>query len=99
MRTLHLSMGGGGGAGKSVSGKHFAWHKAWSRDAQGHLLHSSGLRVVVKGRGKLWEVEAVHASLSEFHAFETLRGVPVHQLAERLQRLLKEARLWLERPQ
>lgn len=79
-----------------MTNKHFNWHKAWSREASGHLLHTSGLRVlVVQGKG-FTDLETDEASMAIFQARETARGVPVHQLVERVQRLVKEAQTWHE---
>jgi len=79
-----------------MTNKHFNWHKAWSREASGHLLHTSGLRVlVVQGNG-FTDLETDEASMAIFQARETARGVPVHQLVERVQRLVKEAQTWHE---
>lgn len=80
-----------------MTGKHFGWHKAWARDAQSHLVHTSGLRVTVTHGSGFTDLEADDASLAIFQASETSRGVPVHQLVARIQRLMKEARMFQER--
>lgn len=80
-----------------MTNKNFNWHKAWARDAQGHLVHTSGLRfIVTKGDG-FTDLETDDASMAIFQASETSRGVPVHQLVERVQRLTKEAQMFHER--
>lgn len=79
-----------------MTGKHFNWHKAWARDAQGQLLHTSGLRFIVTRRGGFTDLEIDDASMATFQASETSRGVPLYQLAERVQRLTKEAQMFLE---
>jgi hypothetical protein len=77
-----------------MTGKHYQWHKSWSRDQDGHLLHNSGLRVlVIKGDG-FTDLETDDASLAIFQAKETARGVKIEDLAARLRRLLKEAAEW-----
>lgn len=77
-----------------VTNKHFNWHKSWSREASGHLVHTSGLRVlVIRGDGFI-DLETDDASMAIFQASETSRGVPVHQLVDRVQRLLKEAQMY-----
>lgn len=80
-----------------MTGKHYAWHKAWRREASGHLLHSSGLRVLVEPAPDdpgATDLVTDDASLAIWQASETSRGVPVHDLTARLQRLLKEATRW-----
>lgn len=79
-----------------MTNKHFNWHKAWSREASGHLLHTSGLRVLVVQGSGFTDLETDEASMAIFQARETARGVPVHQLVERVQRLVKEAQTWHE---
>ncbi len=77
-----------------MTGKHYQWHKAWSRDAQGHLVHTSGLRFIVTHGDGFADLETDDASMAIFQASETSRGVPVHQLVERVKRLMKEAETW-----
>jgi hypothetical protein len=77
-----------------VSGKHKHWHKAWSRDERGHLVHTSGLRVVVTSRPEGIDLVTDDASLDAFQTAELARGVTVAQLQERLRRLLDEAARW-----
>jgi hypothetical protein len=80
-----------------MTGKHYNWHKSWSRDHDGHLLHTSGLRVlVIKGDG-FTDLETDDASLAIFQARETARGVDILDLKKRLDRLLSEAALWHQR--
>lgn len=79
-----------------MTNKHFNWHKAWSREASGHLLHASGLRLLVVPGNGCTDLETDDASMAIFQASETARGVPVHQLVERVQRLVKEAQTWHE---
>lgn len=77
-----------------MTSKHFSWHKSWSREASGHLLHTSGLRVLVLPGDGFTDLETDDASMAIFQASETSRGVPAFQLVERVQRLLKEAQTW-----
>lgn len=80
-----------------MSGKHKNWHRAWSRLPNGRLRHISGAEfVVVRGQG-FTDINAAPETLDEFQAFELARGVPVHDLAQRLIRLAREAGEWLER--
>lgn len=79
-----------------MTGKHFNWHKAWSRDQAGHLVHTSGLRIcVTRGEGFV-DLKTDDASLAIFQASESARGVPLHQHGERVVRLLKEAKMYQE---
>ena len=80
-----------------MTNKNFGWHKAWARDAQGHLVHTSGLRILVTHGAGFTDLETDDASMAIFQARETARGVPVHQLVERVQRLVKEAQMYQER--
>lgn len=68
--------------------KHYKWQVQWQRLPDGNLKHSSGL-VVEYDEDLGWQTE--DASLAIFQASEKSRGVPLHQLHERLQRLLREA--------
>ena len=77
-----------------MTNKHFNWHKAWARDAHGHLVHASGLRFFVTHGDGFTDLETDDASMVIFQASETSRGVPVHQLVDRVKRLLKEAQTW-----
>jgi hypothetical protein len=82
-----------------MTGKHYQWHKAWARDAQGHLVHTSGLKVLVVAGDGFTDLETDDASVVIFRASEQARGVPAHQLNERLQRLIKEAQTFWEHSQ
>ena len=80
-----------------MTGKRYAWHKAWQRLPNGRLRHASGAEfVLVRGDG-FTDVKAAPETLSEFQSHELARGVPVHDLAQRLIRLAREAGQWLER--
>jgi hypothetical protein len=76
-----------------MGGKHKDWHKEWSREGA-HLVHTSGLRLqVIQGDGYM-DLETDDASMAIFQARETSRGVPLHDLAARVQRLIREAAQW-----
>lgn len=78
-----------------MTGKHYAWHKAWQRTEAGHLLHSSGLLVRVQpAEGGALDLVTDDDSLLAYQRSETARGVPLHDLQARLLRLLKEAARW-----
>lgn len=76
-----------------MGGKHKNWHKEWSREGS-FLVHTSGLRLVVIDGDGFTDIETDDASLAIFQASETSRGVPVHDLAARVQRLVREAAGW-----
>jgi hypothetical protein len=80
-----------------VKSKHYLWQKAWSREASGHLAHTSGLRVLVRPGDGFTDLETDAASLAIFQARETSRGVPVFQHADRLKRLMREAEEWQQK--
>lgn len=80
-----------------MTSKHFGWHAKWSRDASGHLQHVNGLRILMLPGDGFVDLETDDASLAIFNAHESSRGVPAHQIIERVQRLLKEAEQWHQR--
>ncbi len=82
-----------------MTNKHFNWHKAWSFDSDGHLIHTTGLKVLVVAGEGFTDLETDDASVVIFRASESARGVPVHQHNERLQRLIKEAQAFWEHSQ
>ena len=80
-----------------MPGKHKNWHRAWTRLPNGRLRHISGAEfVVVRGDG-FTDINAAPEALEEYQAYELARGVPVHDLAQRLMRLAREAGEWLRR--
>lgn len=79
-----------------MAGKHKNWHKKWSREGS-FLVHTSGLRLIVAEGDGFTDLETDDASLAIFQARETARGVPVHDLAARVQRLVREAGEWHQR--
>ncbi len=68
------------------------WHKCW-REENGQRIHDSGL--VLEYQQNRWQ--PVAASLATFATHEAARGVPAHHLEERLQRLCREAAMWVNR--
>ena len=79
-----------------MTGKHRNWHKAWRREGD-RLVHISGAVFVIKRGDGYTDIDAAPETLAEYQAFELARGVPVHDLAQRLIRLAREAGEWLER--
>ncbi|MFN3415897.1 MAG: hypothetical protein ACK4ZD_06230 [Caldimonas sp.] len=77
-----------------MTGKHYQWHKAWRREPSGHLLHDSGLRVLVTRGPDYTDLRASPDTLEAWQAFEAARGVPMHDMLARLKRLIKEAQEW-----
>ena len=82
-----------------MTGKHYNWHRAWSRLPNGRLRHISGAEFIVSRGAEYTDIDAAPETLGEFQAYELARGVPVHDLANRLIRLAREAGLWLGRNQ
>lgn len=78
-----------------MSGKHKHWHRAWSRFSEDAALHASGLVVRVDSGG---DAQVVPDSVPGFEAHEAARGVPAHDLAQRRERLTREAVAWLTDP-
>lgn len=80
-----------------MTGKHNNWHRAWSRLPNGRLRHSSGAEfVLIPGNG-FTDVKAAPETLAEYQEYELARGVPLHDLAQRLMRLAREAHEWHRR--
>ena len=80
-----------------MTGKHYAWHKAWQRLPNGRLRHISGAEFIVTRGVGYTDINAAPETLPEYQAYELARGVPVHDLAQRLMRLAREAGEWLGR--
>lgn len=78
-----------------MGGKHKNWHRAWSRLPNGNLQHISGAMFTVERGDGYTDIVVARETLQEFQAHELARGVPVHDLAARLQRLAREAHDWL----
>ena len=69
----------------------YNWHKAWQKLPNGRLWHESGLQV--EYNDNLGWVSC-NDTIDAFQQFEMARGVPLHDIQNRLTRLLKEASLW-----
>jgi len=80
-----------------MTGKHKNWHRAWSRLPNGRLRHSSGAEFVLLPCDGFTDVKAAPETLAEYQSFELARGVPLHDLAQRLMRLAREAGEWSAR--
>ncbi len=80
-----------------MTGKHKNWHRAWSRLPSGRLRHISGAEFVVTHGDGFTDIDAAPETLGEFQCYELARGVPVHDLSQRLIRLAREAGEWLKR--
>jgi hypothetical protein len=78
-----------------MGGKHKNWHKAWRRDGA-RLVHISGAVFVIECGDGFTDIKAAPETLAEFQRYELARGVPVHDLAQRLMRLAREAGDWLK---
>ena len=80
-----------------MTGKHHNWHRAWSRLPSGRLRHISGAEFVLIHGDGFTDVKAAPETLAEYQAHELARGVPLHDLAQRLMRLAREAHEWHRR--
>ncbi len=77
-----------------MSGKHKNWHRAWSRLPNGRLRHISGAEFTLVPGDGFADVRVAPETLGEYQSFELARGVPLHDLVQRLQRLAREANEW-----
>lgn len=80
-----------------MTGKHYRWHLNWCRLSNGRLRHASGAEFTVERGEGYTDINAAPETLGEFQAHELMRGVPAHDLAQRLIRLAREAGEWLKR--
>ncbi len=80
-----------------MTGKHHNWRRAWYRLPNGRLRHISGAEFVVVSGNGFKDINAAPETLAEYQAYELARGVPLHDLAQRLMRLAREAGEWAER--
>ncbi len=83
-----------------MGGKRHNWHRAWTIDGR-RLIHISGAAFVVTEQpdGAL-DIDAAPETLGEYQSHELARGVPVHDLTQRLHRLAREAgELWQRQQQ
>lgn len=78
-----------------MTGKHYQWHRAWSRLPSGRLKHISGLEFEITHGDGYTDVVLEQSTMDEFQRHERARGVPVHDLVRRLQRLCHEANDWI----
>lgn len=62
------------------------WHKLWLTLPNGSRLHQSGLEL--ENQNGVWICKP--ESIDAFEQYETARGVPQHDLRNRLFRLTKE---------
>ena len=79
-----------------MTGKHYAWHKAWQRLSDGRLRHVSGVEFAVERGDGFTDIRVTPETLDAFQAHEAARGVPIHDMTERLLRLAREARRFME---
>lgn len=79
-----------------MSGKHHNWHKSW-RWQDGRLVHDSGAVFMVQRGGEFIDIKAAPETIGAFQEFELARGVPLHDLQQRLMRLAREAAEFNER--
>lgn len=80
-----------------MTGKHHNWHRAWSRIAPGRLRHQSGAEFIITRGDGYTDAQVSAETLSVFQESELARGVPLHDLVARLQRLCREAVKWHQR--
>jgi len=78
-----------------MTGKRYNWHKAWRWQDQ-RLVHDSGIQFIATRCDGYTDINAAPDTLEAFQAFEMARGVPLHDLAARLQRITKEAAKFYE---
>ena len=76
-----------------MTGKHRNWHKAWRREGA-RLVHESGLAVEFDDDLGWFSTDDTTEAWS---TWEMARGVPLHDLQARLQRLIREAAEWHQR--
>ena len=79
-----------------MTGKNFKWHRAWSGLPNGRLRHISGAEFIVVPGAGFTDINAAPGTLGEFQSYELARGVPLHDLAQRLIRLAREAGEWMD---
>lgn len=80
-----------------MAGKRKNWHRDWLRLQNGRLRHVSGAEIIV-GDGCATTIAAPE-TIGRCHAHELARGVPLHNLAARVQRLIREGAEWHQRNQ
>lgn len=82
-----------------MGGRHKNWNRAWSRLPNGRLRHISGAEFIVVPGAGFTDINAAPETLGEFQRYELARGVPLHDLAQRLMRLAREGGEFLRREQ
>jgi len=80
-----------------MTSKNKNWHRAWSRLPNGRLRHISGAEFIVERGDGFTDINAAPETLEEYQRYELARGVQVHDLAQRLIRLAREANEWILR--
>lgn len=73
-----------------MTGKHYNWHKAWTRKGS-RVAHISGAEFIVSRGNGFTDIDVAPETLEEYQAHEIARGVPLHDLQQRLMRLAREA--------
>lgn len=79
-----------------MTGRRYAWHKAWQRLPDGRLRHVSGVEFTVERGDGFTDIRVTPDTLAAFQAHEAARGVPIHDMTARLMRLAREARRFME---
>lgn len=79
-----------------MTGKHYAWHKAWQALPDGRLRHTSGIEFTVERGDWFTDIRVTPDTLAAFQAHEAARGVPIHDMTARLMLLAREARRFME---
>lgn len=77
-----------------MTGKNYKWHRNWCRDADGHLVHKTGLRMLVTRSAGYIDFATDDASLDGWQKTQLAIGTAPHHLLDRLRRLIKEATMW-----
>lgn len=80
-----------------MTGKHYHWHRAWTRLPDGRLQHSSGAIFSIHAGDGYTDVLAEPETIEAFQQFGLARGVAPDDLARRLMRLAREAGRWNDR--
>lgn len=73
----------------------YQWHKEWQRLDNGRLRHSSGIEFE---HDDILGWETCNETMEQFQSTELARGVPIHDLINRVTRLAKEAAMWAADP-
>ena len=76
-----------------MTSKSFGWHKSWQALQNGRRRHLSGLEFE-HDEDLGWST--CEDTMDEFQAYEVARGVPLHDIQNRLMRLARECAEWRE---